>query len=76
VRGLRWLGEPRESRGYVMRWGCPGDECDGIFRTQEQAAEHGWVARVTGSHDVQPQRRFLRERNRQARQLRRRGRTR
>lgn len=67
------LNEPRESRGYVMRYGCPGDGCDGFFRRAAQAEEHAWVARVTGSHDVAPQRRFLRERNRQARQLGRRG---
>lgn len=67
------LNEPRESKGYVMRYGCPGDGCDGFFRRAAQAEEHAWVARVTGSHDVAPQRRFLRERNRQARQLRRRG---
>ena len=69
----RKLNEPRESRGYVMRWGCPGDGCDGFFRTLSQASEHAMVAKVIGSHDVQPQRRFLRERNRVARQLRRRG---
>jgi len=57
-------------------WDCPGDGCDGFFRSPERASEHAWVARTTGSHEVQPQRRFLRERNRQARQLRRHGRTR
>lgn len=57
-------------------WDCPGGGCDGIFRSPERANEHAWVARAIGSHDVQPQRRFLRERNRQAGQLRRHGRTR
>jgi hypothetical protein len=54
-------------------WGCPGDGCDGIFFSPARASEHAWVARTIGSHDVQPQRRFLRERNRQ---LQRHGRTR
>jgi hypothetical protein len=72
----QWLARPRESRGYVMRYGCPGDECDGLFRTPERAGEHAWVARTIGSHDVAPQRAFLRKRNRQARQLRRHGVTR
>jgi hypothetical protein len=57
-------------------FGCPGDGCSGLFATLDRASEHAWVARTTGSHDVGPQRRFLRERNRQARQLRRCGRTR
>jgi hypothetical protein len=57
-------------------YGCPGDGCSGAFRTPDRAAEHAWVAKTIGSHDVQPQRRFLRERDRQARQLRRHGRTR
>jgi hypothetical protein len=57
-------------------YGCPGDGCPGVFRTPGRAGEHGWVARTIGSHDAAPQRAFLRERNRQARQLRRYGRTR
>jgi hypothetical protein len=69
----RKLSEPRESRGYVMRWGCPGDGCDGLFRTSRRADEHGWVARTIGSHEAAPQRRFLRKRDRIARDLRRRG---
>jgi hypothetical protein len=54
-------------------WSCPGDGCSGIFRSPERASEHAWVAKTIGSHDVRPQRRFLRERNRTARQLRKRG---
>lgn len=76
ARTWQRLNEPRESKGYVLRRGCPDDGCDGLFRRPAQAEEHAWVARVTGSHDVAPQRRFLRERNRQARQLGRRGVTR
>jgi hypothetical protein len=69
----RRLNEPRESRGYVAGWGCPGDGCSGVFRTPGRADEHGWVARTIGSHEVAPQRRFLRKRDRIARDLRRRG---
>ena len=61
-------------RGLTSAWyGCPGDGCSGIFRSPERASEHAWVAKTIGSHDVRPQRRFLRERNRTARQLRKRG---
>jgi len=70
------LNEPRESRGGFSAWGCPGDGCSGIFRTPGQANEHAWVTRTIGTHDAPAQRRFLRRRNRQARQLRRRGVTR
>jgi hypothetical protein len=57
-------------------WDCPGGGCDGFFPSPERANEHAWVARTIGSHDVAPQRAFLRKRDRQARQLRRHGRTR
>jgi len=63
------LNEPRESRGGFSAWGCPGDGCSGIFRTPEQASEHAGIARVIGSHEVAPQRRARRERDRAARQL-------
>jgi hypothetical protein len=72
----RWLTSPRGSRGGFSAWGCPGSRCAGIFRSPEKANEHAWAARVTGTHDAPEQRRLLRERNRVARQLRRRGRSR
>jgi len=65
------LNEPRPSRGYLVRWGCPGDGCSGIFRTPEQAEDHGSIARVIGSHEAGPQRRARRARSQAARQLRR-----
>lgn len=65
------LNEPRPSRGYILRWGCPGDGCDGLFKTSERARDHLAIAQVIGSHEPAPQRRARRERSRAAKQLRR-----
>ena len=32
------LTEPRESKGFIMRWDCPF--CEDLFRSAEAAAEH------------------------------------
>ena len=32
------LTEPRESKGFVMRWDCPF--CPDLFRSAEAAAKH------------------------------------
>lgn len=62
--------------GLNKAWGCPGDGCDGIFRTREQAEDHGRIARVVArtrpgtAHDTGPQRRARRSRGQALRQLR------
>jgi hypothetical protein len=71
---LTGLNEPRPSRGYVVRWSCPGDGCAGLFRSREQANDHGGIAAVTGSHDAGPQYRARRARGQALRQLRRQAR--
>jgi hypothetical protein len=64
------LNKPREGRRGFTAWGCPGDGCDGIFRTPAQAADHGKIAWITGLHEAGPQRRARRARSQAERQLR------
>jgi hypothetical protein len=51
---------PREPRGSVAGWGCPGDGCGGSFRSPERAQAHAVRSIERGTHDNRTVREVLR----------------